>query len=174
MQHYQELTKNVSQNWDNSLAEVISKSEREAGRYLHLAEISRISLFHASPVSLLNHKTPFCRVNLRFSAMGRRYEMCIGLNKGHKVTKNITKPRPSRSKGKLYKHTKVIRDIVREVCGFAAYERRAMELLKVSKDKRALKFIKKRLGTHLRGKRKRDELSNVITQMRKAAAHKDK
>ena len=27
-------------------------------------------------------------------------------------------------------------------------ERRAMELLKVSKDKRALKFIKKRVGTH--------------------------
>ncbi|GAB6026621.1 60S ribosomal protein L36 [Chamberlinius hualienensis] len=106
--------------------------------------------------------------------MAPRYDICVGLNKGHKVTKNVTKPRPSRSKGKLYKHTKFIRDIVREVTGFAPYERRAMELLKVSKDKRALKFIKKRLGTHVRGKRKRDELSNVITQMRKAAAHKDK
>lgn len=36
--------------------------------------------------------------------------------------------------------------MIREVCGFAPYERRAMELLKVSKDKRALKFIKKRVG----------------------------
>jgi hypothetical protein len=35
--------------------------------------------------------------------------------------------------------------MIREVCGFAPYERRAMELLKVSKDKRALKFIKKRV-----------------------------
>lgn len=36
--------------------------------------------------------------------------------------------------------------MIREVCGFAPYERRAMELLKVSKDKRALKFIKKRVS----------------------------
>lgn len=43
-----------------------------------------------------------------------------------------------------------------------------MELLRISKDKRALKFLKKRLGTHLRGKRKRDELSQVIVQQRKA------
>ena len=34
-----------------------------------------------------------------------------------------------------------------------------MELLRVSRDKRALKFLKKRLGTHLRAKKKRDELS---------------
>uniref|UniRef100_A0A646QEJ4 60S ribosomal protein L36 n=1 Tax=Hemiscolopendra marginata TaxID=943146 RepID=A0A646QEJ4_9MYRI len=103
-----------------------------------------------------------------------RYEMCVGLTKGHKLTKHVTKPRPSKKKGKLYKHTKMIRDIIREVSGHAPYERRAMELLKVSKDKRALKFIKKRLGTHLRAKRKRDELSNVLIQMRKAAAHKEK
>ena len=63
--------------------------------------------------------------------------------------------------------------MIREVCGFAPYERRAMELLKVSKDKRALKFIKKRVGTHIRVKRKREELSNVLAAMRKAAAKKD-
>lgn len=39
--------------------------------------------------------------------------------------------------------------MIREVCGFAPYERRAMELLKVSKDKRALKFIKKRVSLDL-------------------------
>lgn len=47
---------------------------------------------------------------------------------------------------RLTKHSKFIRDTIRDVCGFAPYERRAMELLKVSKDKRALKFIKKRVG----------------------------
>ncbi|NXC71638.1 RL36 protein, partial [Anhinga anhinga] len=74
----------------------------------------------------------------------------------------------------LTKHTKFVRDMIREVCGFAPYERRAMELLKVSKDKRALKFIKKRrIGTHIRAKRKREELSNVLAAMRKAAAKKD-
>jgi large subunit ribosomal protein L36e len=70
------------------------------------------------------------------------------------------------------KHTKFIRDLVREVVGHAPYEKRTMELLKVSKDKRALKFLKRRLGTHIRAKRKREELGNILAHMRKAAAHK--
>uniref|UniRef100_A0A671FKC4 60S ribosomal protein L36 n=1 Tax=Rhinolophus ferrumequinum TaxID=59479 RepID=A0A671FKC4_RHIFE len=107
------------------------------------------------------------------TAMALRYPMAVGLNKGHKVTKNVSKPRHSRRRGRLTKHTKFVRDMIREVCGFAPYERRAMELLKVSKDKRALKFIKKRVGTHIRAKRKREELSNVLAAMRKAAAKKD-
>ena len=45
---------------------------------------------------------------------------------------------------------------------FAPYERRAMELLKISKDKRCLKFLKKRIGSHLRAKRKREEMSAVL------------
>ncbi|KAF7492435.1 60S ribosomal protein L36 [Sarcoptes scabiei] len=102
--------------------------------------------------------------------MGKtRYETVVGLHKGHKVTKNEYKNRPSSKKGQNTKHNKFIRSIVREIAGFAPYERRAMEFLRISKDKRALKFLKKRLGTHLRGKRKRDELSQVIIQQRKAA-----
>lgn len=54
--------------------------------------------------------------------------------------------RPPPFPQRLTKHTKFVRDMIREVCGFAPYERRAMELLKVSKDKRALKFIKKRVS----------------------------
>jgi hypothetical protein len=38
-----------------------------------------------------------------------------------------------------------VRDLIREVTGHAPYEKRAMELLKVSKDKRALKFLKRRV-----------------------------
>nr|XP_034985959.1 60S ribosomal protein L36-like [Zootoca vivipara] len=83
------------------------------------------------------------------------YPMAVGLNKGHKVTKNVVKPCQCQHRGQLTKHTKFIRDMIREVCGFAPYERRAMELLKVSKDKRALKCIKKKVGTHIRAKRKR-------------------
>ncbi|GFS46564.1 60S ribosomal protein L36 [Nephila pilipes] len=101
-------------------------------------------------------------------------EICVGLNKGHKVTKNKHLPKSSNRKGKLTKHTRFIRDLVREVCGFAPYEKRAIELLRVSKDKRALKFCKKRLGTHLRAKRKREELTNVLIAQRKAAALKEK
>uniref|UniRef100_A0A2K6UV13 Large ribosomal subunit protein eL36 n=1 Tax=Saimiri boliviensis boliviensis TaxID=39432 RepID=A0A2K6UV13_SAIBB len=90
-----------------------------------------------------------------------RYPMAVGLNKGHRVTKNVSKPRHSRSRGRLTKHTKLMWDMIREVNGF----RRALELLKVSKDKRALMFIKKR--------RKREELNNVLAAMRKTAAKKD-
>lgn len=47
---------------------------------------------------------------------------------------------------KLNKRVKFIRDVVQEVCGLAPYEKRAIELLKVNKDKRALKFVKKRVS----------------------------
>nr|CAJ17424.1 ribosomal protein L36e [Biphyllus lunatus] len=113
--------------------------------------------------------------------MAPRYEIAVGLQRGHKTTKIPTKtnkegkpiPRPARLKGIQTKHSKFVRDLIREVVGHAPYEKRAMELLKVSKDKRALKFLKRRLGTHIRAKRKREELSNILTQMRKAqATHK--
>lgn len=93
--------------------------------------------------------------------MAPRYEIAVGLNKGHQTQKlTVAKPatkknkdlgwtkriRPSRNKGVATKHTKFIRDLVREVVGHAPYERRAMELLKVSKDKRALKYLKRRVS----------------------------
>ncbi|XP_059973885.1 large ribosomal subunit protein eL36-like [Mesoplodon densirostris] len=105
--------------------------------------------------------------------MALRYPMAVGLNRSHKVTKNVSKLRHSRRHGRLTKHTKSVWDMIQEVCGFASYERRAMEPLKVSKDKRAFKFIKKRVGGHICAKRKREELSNVLAAMRKAAAKKD-
>merc|ERR1712150_375726 len=58
-------------------------------------------------------------------------------------------------------------DLMRDVTGFAPYEKRCMELLKLNKDRRALKFVKKRLGTHTRGKRKREEMMKLQKQMRK-------
>ncbi|KAH8259968.1 hypothetical protein KR038_001933 [Drosophila bunnanda] len=134
--------------------------------------------------------------------MAVRYELCIGLNKGHKTNKvkNVKYTGDKKVKGLrgsrlknvstqetpspafVYmshffatqiqtRHTKFMRDLVREVVGHAPYEKRTMELLKVSKDKRALKFLKRRLGTHIRAKRKREELSNILTQLRKAQTH---
>ncbi|XP_052028273.1 60S ribosomal protein L36-like [Apodemus sylvaticus] len=99
--------------------------------------------------------------------------MAVGLNKGHKVTKTTSKPRHSQRCGRLTKHTKFMSGMIREVCSFTPYERCVMELLTVSKDKRAIRFIKKRVGTHIRVKRKWEELSNVLAAMRKAAAKRD-
>ncbi|VVD04446.1 unnamed protein product [Leptidea sinapis] len=94
--------------------------------------------------------------------MALRFEIAVGLRKGHKTTKisagkrSITDKsiniRPARLKGLQIKHSKFVRDVVREVVG-VPYEKRAMELLKVSSDKRALKFLKRRLGTYIRAKR---------------------
>jgi len=46
----------------------------------------------------------------------------------------------------LSKRVKFVRDIIKEVVGLAPYEKRIIELLKVGKDKRALKFAKKRVS----------------------------
>ena len=50
----------------------------------------------------------------------------------------------------------------------APYERRVIELLRNSKDKRARKLAKKRLGTFGRAKAKVDELQGVIAESRRA------
>eukprot|EP00463_Aulacantha_scolymantha_P005984 TRINITY_DN7491_c0_g1_i1.p1 TRINITY_DN7491_c0_g1~~TRINITY_DN7491_c0_g1_i1.p1 ORF type:complete len:107 (-),score=15.16 TRINITY_DN7491_c0_g1_i1:111-431(-) len=98
------------------------------------------------------------------------HNMVVGLNKGHKVTKNTVAARHARARGQSTKKNEFVKQTVREVMGFAPYERRALELLRVSKDKRCLRFLKKRLGAHIRAKRKREEMSGVIQQQRKAAA----
>eukprot|EP00745_Piridium_sociabile_P004739 TRINITY_DN12855_c0_g1_i2.p2 TRINITY_DN12855_c0_g1~~TRINITY_DN12855_c0_g1_i2.p2 ORF type:complete len:107 (-),score=25.82 TRINITY_DN12855_c0_g1_i2:49-369(-) len=101
-----------------------------------------------------------------------RYQLAVGLQKGRKITelKSSRKDRPSRKKGTATKHARFVRDLVREIAGFAPYERRCQELLRISKDKRALKFCKKRLGCHIRAKRKREEMVQVLQRQRKAQA----
>merc|ERR1712071_48341 len=77
-----------------------------------------------------------------------------------------TEPRQGQSHQAAFVH-----DVIREVAGFAAYERRCIELLRISKDKRALKFCKKRLGTHIAAKRKREEMAGVIQAQKRAQKH---
>lgn len=45
----------------------------------------------------------------------------------------------------LSKKVKFVRELVREVAGLAPYEKRIIELLKVGKDKRALKVAKRKV-----------------------------
>lgn len=64
----------------------------------------------------------------------------------------------------------MVRGIVREVAGWAPYEKRIMEILKGGGNnptKRAWRFAKKRLGTHIRAKRKVSEMDRVIAEVKK-------
>ncbi|KAK1769752.1 60S ribosomal protein L36 [Phialemonium atrogriseum] len=97
-----------------------------------------------------------------------RTGLAVGVNSGHKTTPRVSKPRISRSKGRLSKRTAFVREIVKEVAGLAPYERRVIELLRNSRDKRARKLAKKRLGTFGRAKAKVDELQRVIAESRRA------
>ncbi|CEJ81672.1 Putative 60S ribosomal protein L36 [[Torrubiella] hemipterigena] len=94
--------------------------------------------------------------------------LAVGQNKGHKTTARVTKPRVSRTKGHLSKRTAFVREVVREVAGLAPYERRVIELLRNSMDKRARKLAKKRLGTFGRAKRKVEEMQRVVVESRRA------
>eukprot|EP00927_Polykrikos_kofoidii_P011826 TRINITY_DN1505_c0_g1_i1.p1 TRINITY_DN1505_c0_g1~~TRINITY_DN1505_c0_g1_i1.p1 ORF type:complete len:119 (+),score=16.25 TRINITY_DN1505_c0_g1_i1:22-357(+) len=96
--------------------------------------------------------------------------MAAGLNKGFIVTRRELPKKPSSRKGRNSVRNKLAKEVVREVAGFAPYERRMIELLKIGTagtQKRALKLAKKRLGTHKRGKKKREEMGEAVAAMRR-------
>ena len=100
-------------------------------------------------------------------AAAEKSGLAIGMNeRGHVTTKRELKPTPSYSKGKLQKRVQFVREIVKEVVGLAPYEKRVVELLKVGKEKRALKVCKGKLGSHKRAKSKREDMSGVLRAMR--------
>ena len=97
----------------------------------------------------------------------------VGLNKGFIVTKpkvNTHKLKPSRRLGVLGKRVSLIREVIREVAGLAPYERKMMEMIRTgvaSKEKKAVKLARRRLGTHHRAQIKRDEINELIRAQKK-------
>jgi large subunit ribosomal protein L36e len=92
--------------------------------------------------------------------------MAMGLNRGYIVTRRAKTVRQSTKKGKLGARVALVKGVVRAVAGYAPYERRMMEILKgggQNPTKRAFKFGKRRLGTHVRAKRKLVHMQAVIT-----------
>ena len=91
------------------------------------------------------------------------------LTKGH-VTTKVEKPqKQSYHKGRLTRRTELVRSVIREISGFAPYERKIIELLQAGgarDEKKALKLAKRRLGTHSRGVKKREGMRLVMQKMR--------
>ncbi|GAM21806.1 hypothetical protein SAMD00019534_049810 [Acytostelium subglobosum LB1] len=98
-------------------------------------------------------------------ALAKRSGIAKGFNKGHITTPR--RPASSFKKGLVTKRVAAVRDIIREVAGFAPYERRIQELLKSGLDKRALKVAKKKLGSIQAGKKKRDEMATFNRKAQK-------
>ena len=90
--------------------------------------------------------------------------IAAGRNKGF-ITSQIKAVRVKKTTKKT-----LVREVIREVAGFAPYERHMMELIKIGTSgtlKRAVKLAKARLGTQLRAKRKRDELVQALQNLRR-------
>jgi len=103
--------------------------------------------------------------------------LAVGVKKvkGFKVTKRTVANPPSRRRGRPSETRKLVKGVIREVCGFAPYERRIMELLRNGLEKRALKLSKRKLGGHHRGIAKKNELTLAIKRMKaQQQKHKNK
>jgi large subunit ribosomal protein L36e len=80
----------------------------------------------------------------------------VGLNRGFIVSKpkvNTRKEKISYRKGTLNKRVAFVREVVREIVGLNPYEKKMIELIRTgnsSKEKKAIKMARQRLGTHRR------------------------
>ena len=71
------------------------------------------------------------------------------------------------------KRVALCREIAREVCGLSPYERRILDMIKTggsAADKRIYKFAKRRLGSHKRALKKREDIKNINAAERARAA----
>ncbi|CCF58698.1 hypothetical protein KAFR_0F01020 [Kazachstania africana CBS 2517] len=93
--------------------------------------------------------------------------IAVGLNKGKKVTPITPAPKISYKKGASSNRTTFVRSLVKEIAGLAPYERRLVDLIRNSGEKRARKVAKKRLGSFKRAKAKVEEMNNVIAASRR-------
>ena len=85
-----------------------------------------------------------------------------GFNKGHKTTK---RSRPVSRKARLSlpkKKVRAVKAVIAELTGLSPLEKRVVELLKVGKEKRALKFCNKRLGNITAAKKKRSKVEDLL------------
>ena len=96
-----------------------------------------------------------------------------GLNKGFTTTKRAQAKNPAKRLSVPKAKLAAVKEVVLETMGLSPYERRIVELLKVQREKRALRFTKRRLGTFVRGKKKRELMSSLIRKQAAKASKKN-
>ncbi|CAL9734238.1 large ribosomal subunit protein eL36B [Monosporozyma servazzii] len=99
--------------------------------------------------------------------MAAKTGIAVGLNKGKQVTAIAPVARMSYKKGASSQRTVFVRSLVKEIAGLAPYERRLIDLIRNSGEKRARKIAKKRLGSFKRAKAKIEEMNEVISASRR-------
>jgi large subunit ribosomal protein L36e len=101
--------------------------------------------------------------------------IAVGKYHGHIVQKrDVSKTRQARVKGTKEngKKIKAVRALIAEVSGLAPYEKKLLDMLKIfgtSADKKMYKQAKKRLGTHKRALKKREEIKERMMKERAKA-----
>lgn len=88
------------------------------------------------------------------------------MNKGHQTSAKASSGK-AHPKSRVSKRAVFVRSIISEVSGLAPYERRLIELIRNSGEKRAKKLAKKRLGTHKRALKKVEQMNNIIAESRR-------
>jgi large subunit ribosomal protein L36e len=91
---------------------------------------------------------------IRGRSRGYQTKKIISRNQHRKNSKGFVSEQVSMR----IKREEVAKDLAREICGRAPYEKRALDFAKRGEEKKMKKFLKKRLGTLRAAKRKQEEL----------------
>lgn len=71
---------------------------------------------------------------------------------------------PSKKNHKGDQASEMAKAIAFEICGMSPYEKKAADLIKSDQERKCKRFLKKRLGSLRRAKRKQEEISELIKQ----------
>merc|ERR1719272_1981180 len=97
----------------------------------------------------------------------------VGLMHGHQMNrpaKQAWKSRPALRKGHQSKRCKFVREVIHEVAGHSPLEKKMLEMIRTgvaSKEKRAGKLARAKLGTHRRAMHMKDALNDYVVQSKR-------
>lgn len=85
-----------------------------------------------------------------------------GINRGFQTTKRQRKVMKNAKLALPHKRLRAVKAIVADVVGLTPLDRRLVEMLRVGKEKRALKLANKRLGNIVTAKKRRARMEDYI------------